>query len=264
MVARTLPVLRPTIGISTSELRTPERVSPMPEGEPVRREMALGLIYVDAIFQAGGLPMVLPPLGPGFAAPLLDAVDGLCIPGGPDIHPSLYGHDPHLMLGPTEAELDAFELALVTEALERRMPVLGICRGSQMINVAMGGTLHQHLPACVDGALPHRQETDASRASHPVRVAGGSRLAGALGSEAVEVNSLHHQAVDRLGDGLEAVAWAPDGVVEAVEGTGDVFLVGVQWHAEGLIDRREERLLLSAFVDSAADRRAGTMAVGTG
>lgn len=256
--------MRPTIGISTSELRTPDRVTPLPEGEPARREMALGLIYVDAIFQAGGLPVVLPPLTPGFAASLLDAVDGLCIPGGPDIHPSLYGCEPHGMLGPTEAELDAFELALVSEALERRMPVLGICRGAQMINVAMGGTLHQHLPACVDDALLHRQEHDMARASHPVRVAGGSRLAAALGRETVEVNSLHHQAVDRLAEGLEAVAWAPDGVVEAVEGTGEAFLLGVQWHAEGLIDRREERMLLSAFVDSAAVRREGSVAAAVG
>ena len=164
------------------------------------------------------------------------------------------------MLGPTEPELDAFELALVTEALERRCPVLGICRGAQMINVAMGGTLHQHLPACVDGALSHRQELDLARPTHPVRVASGSRLAAALGREVAEVNSLHHQAVDRLGEGLEAVAWAPDGVVEAIEGTGDAFLLGVQWHAEGLVERPGEHRLLSAFVASAAERREGAVA----
>ncbi len=247
--------MRPTIGISTSELRTPDRVSPMPEGEPARREMALGLIYVDAVFQAGGLPVVLPPLTPGLAPSLLDAIDGLCIPGGPDIHPGLYGHAPHPMLGPTEAELDTFELALVSGALERGMPVLGICRGAQMINVAAGGTLHQHLPACIDDALGHRQESDMAHVSHPLRVARGSRLADALGADAIEVNSLHHQAVDRLGDGLVAVAWAPDGVIEAVEGGGEAFLLGVQWHAEGLMERPEERLLLSAFVVSAAERR---------
>ena len=251
---------RPTIGISTSELRVPERVSPLPEGEPMRRELALGIVYVDAIVGAGGLPVILPPLAPGLAPSLLDAVDGLCIPGGPDIHPSLYGHDAHEMLGPTEPDLDAFELALVTEALERRMPLLGICRGAQMINVAMGGTLHQHLPACVDGALAHRQDVDLARSTHPVRVARGSRLAGALGSQVAEVNSLHHQAVDRLGEGLEAVAWAPDGVVEAVEGSGDAFLLGLQWHAEGLIERAGERRLLSAFIASAVERRAGAVA----
>lgn len=250
-----VPSQLPTIGVSTSELRVPERVSPMPEGEPVRRELTLGLAYVHAIVRAGGLPMILPPLTPELAAPLIDAVDGLCIPGGPDIHPSLYGHGAHEMLGPTEPELDAFELALVTEALEREIPVLGICRGAQMINVALGGTLHQHLPACVDAALPHRQEADIARSTHPVRVARGSRLAAALGRDEAEVNSLHHQAVDRLGEGLEAVAWAPDGVVEGVEGTGDAFLLGVQWHAEGLVERPEERLLLSAFVASAAERR---------
>ena len=256
MPAHTLPVARPVIGISTSELRTPERVRPMPEGEPARREMAIGLVYVNAVFQAGGLPVVLPPLTPGFAAALLDGVDGLCIPGGPDIHPGLYGEEAHAMLGPTDPELDHFELALAAEALSRRLPVLGICRGAQMINVAAGGTLHQHLPACVGGDLVHRQEADMARPTHAVSIAPGSRLADALGRDAAEVNSLHHQAVDRLGRGLRAVAWAPDGVVEAVEGEDEAFLLGVQWHAEGLTDRAEERLLLSAFVDAAARRAA--------
>jgi putative glutamine amidotransferase len=245
---------RPTIGISTAELRVAERVSPLPQGEPARRELALGLVYVAAIVRAGGLPVVLPPLTAGLAGPLLDGLDGLCIPGGPDIHPRLYGHPAHEMLGPTEPELDAFELALVTQALERRRPVLGICRGAQMINVALGGTLHQHLPACVSDALPHRQDADLARPTHRVQVASGSRLAGALGRDVAEVNSLHHQAIDRLGEGLEAVAWAPDGVVEGVEGTGDAFLLGVQWHAEGLMERPEERLLLGAFVAAAAER----------
>lgn len=256
MASPALPVARPVIGISTSELRTPERVAPMPEGEPARREMALGLVYVDAVFQAGGLPVVLPPLTPGYAGALLEGVDGLCIPGGPDIHPSLYGAEAHPMLGPTDPELDEFELALAAGAVARRIPVLGICRGAQMINVAAGGTLHQHLPACVAGGLAHRQDEDMARPTHAVSVAPGSRLAAALGRGAAQVNSLHHQAVDRLGDGLRAVAWAPDGVVEAVEGAGEAFLLGVQWHAEGLVARTEERLLLSAFVDAAAERVA--------
>lgn len=254
MAVRTFPVERPRIGISTSELRMRERVSPMPEGEPVRREMTLGMVYVDAVFQAGGLPVILPPLTPAFAAALVAEVDGLCIPGGPDIHPSLYGHAPHEMLGPTDAELDAFERALVVEALEGGVPLLGICRGAQMINVAAGGTLHQHLPACVDGALAHRQEVDIGRVTHPVRVAAGSALATGLAREVLEVNSLHHQAVDRLGDGLRAVAWAPDGVVEAVEGVGEAFLLGVQWHAEALLQLPEERQLMAAFVEAAAER----------
>ena len=254
VAVRTFPVERPRIGISTSELRMRERVSPMPEGEPVRREMTLGMVYVDAVFQAGGLPVILPPLTPAFAAALVEQVDGLCIPGGPDIHPSLYGHEPHQQLGPTDAELDAFERALVVEAVERGIPLLGICRGAQMINVAAGGTLHQHLPACVDGALAHRQEIDIGRVTHPVRLAPGSALDAALGGGVPEVNSLHHRAVDRLGEGLRAVAWAPDGVVEAVEGVGEAFLLGVQWHAEALLQLPEERQLVAAFVEAAAER----------
>ena len=255
MTTVSLSAQRPVIGISTSELRVPERVSPMPEGEPVRHELALGLVYVEAIVRAGGLPMILPPLRPGLAAPLLDAVRRALHPRRPGHPPEPLRKDPHEMLGPTEPDLDAFELALVLEALERRMPVLGICRGAQMINVASGGTLHQHLPACVDDALAHRQEADIGRSTHPLSVAGGSRLAAVIGRDGGEVNSLHHQAVDVVGGGLEAVAWAPDGVVEAIEGDGDAFLLGVQWHAEGLAERAGESQLFSAFVGSAAERR---------
>jgi putative glutamine amidotransferase len=243
---------RPLIGISTSELRAPARTDPVPEGEPRLPEMALGLAYVRAVERAGGLPVVLPPAVPTLAPPLLERLAGLCLPGGPDIHPSFYGASAHPELGPTEPELDAFEIALARGALERGMPVIGICRGAQLLNVALGGTLHQHVPDAVGDAIPHRQSDDSRRPTHEVRLAGGTHVARAMGGERHEVNSLHHQAVDRLGDGLTAVGWAPDGLVEAVElPGGDGFAVGVQWHAEAIVDRPEELRLFCAFVESA-------------
>lgn len=130
---------------------------PTPEGEPPQREMALGLKYVHAVAGAGGVPVVLAPLeGPALEA-LLDRLAGVCLSGGPDLHPAAYRHPPHPELGPTEPEIDAFELALVRRATERGLPVLGICRGAQVMNVARGGTLHQHLPDVVGDAVRHRQ-----------------------------------------------------------------------------------------------------------
>jgi putative glutamine amidotransferase len=245
---------RPLVGISTSELRAPAQTHPVPEGEPRLSEMALGLAYVRALERAGALPVVLPPTVPTLAPPLLDHLAGLCLPGGPDIHPSFYGASAHPELGPTEPELDAFELALARGALERRMPVIGICRGAQLLNVALGGTLHQHVPDVVGDAIAHRQDADSRRPTHEVRLAGGTRVARAMGGTEHRINSLHHQAVDRLGDGLEAVGWAPDGLVEAVERPDDGFVVGVQWHAEAIVDRPEELRLLCAFVEEADAR----------
>jgi putative glutamine amidotransferase len=186
--------------------------------------MALGMTYLLALEAAGAMPVVLPPIGD--AAAVLDRLDGVCLSGGPDLDPAAYGAPGrHPELGPTEPSLDAFELALARAARERGMPVLGVCRGAQALNVACGGTLHQHVPG-------HRQSEAATRPTHDVHVDAGSRVARLLGAGRQAVNSFHHQAVDRLGAGLRAVAHAPDGTVEAIEGEG--FLVGVQWHAETL------------------------------
>ncbi len=244
---------RPLVGISTSELRDPARTRPLPEGEPHLPELALGLAYVRALERAGALPVVLPPAVPTLAPALLDQLAGLCLPGGPDIHPSFYGASAHPELGPTEPDLDAFELELARGALERGMPVLGICRGAQLLNVALGGTLHQHVPDVVGDAVPHRQADDSRRPTHEVRLDDAALVARAMGGTEHKVNSLHHQAVDRLGDGLAAVGWSPDGLVEAVERSDDGFVVGVQWHAEAIVDRPEQLSLFRAFVDRAAE-----------
>jgi putative glutamine amidotransferase len=213
------------------------------QGEPPHPEMALGITYLTAIERAGGVPVVLPPLVSDLDA-LLARLDGICLSGGPDLDPEAYGaRIRHAELGPTEPSLDAFELALARQGLERQMPLLGICRGSQALNVACGGTLHQH----VEG---HRQSEPGTESTHVVEVLEGTRLAGLIGAGTHAVNSFHHQAVDRLGEGLRVAALAPDGTVEAIEHGGG-FVLGVQWHAEALADAR----LFEALVDASSGLR---------
>lgn len=247
---------RPLIGVTTSEIRRTENVESIPEAEPpARYEMALGLPYLRGIEAAGGLPVVMPPMHPTAIEPLLDRLDGICLSGGPDLDPAGYGAEPHPQLGPVEPDLDRFELAVARRADARGMPILAICRGTQALNVARGGALHQHLPE-LSTEIAHRQETPGDQPSHPVQIEPGSRLAAALGDDEIEVsdrldvNSFHHQAIDRLGEGLQVVARAPDGTVEAVEDPARPFLVGVQWHAETLVHRPYEASLFRRFVES--------------
>src|SRR3954471_22202043 len=196
------PGAMPLIAVTTSEMRYNPFDVATPEADPPRQEMVLGMKYLEAIGRAGPLAMVVPPM-PGPAIPaLLDRVDGICLSGGPDLHPDAYGAEPHVELGPTEPRLDAFELALARAADERDMPVLAICRGAQVLNVARGGTLHQHLPDVVGDALAHRQPGGPTEPTHGVTVAPESRLASIIGRTALDVNSFHHQAVDRLGERL--------------------------------------------------------------
>jgi putative glutamine amidotransferase len=247
----------PLIAVTTSEMRHNPFDLATPQADPPRREMALGLTYLEAIGRAGAIAVVVPPM-PGPAIPaLLDRVDGICLSGGPDIHPDAYGAAPHPDLGPTEPPLDAFELALARAADERDMPVLAICRGAQLFNVARGGTLHQHLPDVVGDGVTHRQPGAPGAPIHDVTVAAGSRLAAIMGRRRAAVNSFHHQAVDVLGERLAVTARAEDGTVEAFEATDRSFVVGVQWHAECLVDRAEQAALFEALVDACADRAAG-------
>lgn len=235
-------------------MRDPPEHLTKDQADPPRRELALGLRYLEAIESTGGVPVVAPPMGLVAAEALLDAVDGLCLSGGPDIHPSAYGQEPHPELGPTERELDAFELALVRAADVRELPVLAICRGMQLVNVARGGTLIQHLPDVVGDEVEHRQRERAENLTHNVRVAEHSLLSDLLGWRHGGVNSFHHQAVDQLGHGLVATAWSPDGVIEAFEAPERRFLVGVQWHAECLVGWPEHVPLFGAFIDVCAER----------
>ena len=242
---------RPLIGVSTSEVRIAQQVEPIRYGEPPHREMALGLKYLQAIERAGGLPVVLPPLDPAGVSPLLERLSGVCLSGGPDLDPGSYDSPPHPQLGPTEPDLDRFELALAREADERGLPMLAICRGAQALNVSRGGALFQHIPDEVGGPLHHRQAEPSDRPTHVIEIDPGSRVAQVLGLTRLEVNSFHHQSIRVLGHGLRAVAWAEDGVIEAIEASDRDFVLGVQWHAEGIAARSEQRALFARFVDAA-------------
>jgi putative glutamine amidotransferase len=232
--------MRPLIGVTTSELRPSAMATVRRHGEPPHPEMALGMTYLLALEAAGAMPVVLPPVGD--AEEVLSRLDGICLSGGPDLDPDAYGaRERHPQLGDTEPSLDAFELALARAALDRGVPVFGVCRGAQALNVAAGGTLHQHL----DG---HRQTEAGTLPTHVVQVAPQTRLAAIMGAGTLAVNSFHHQAVATLGAGLRVVARAPDGTVEAIEGPG--FTLGVQWHAEAL----PEHLPLFAALVAAARR----------
>lgn len=244
---------RPLIALSTSELHEPQRVLRAQPAVSPRRDLALGMDYPHAIAQAGGVPVVVPPSAAVDLDELLDRVDGVCLSGGPDIDPSAYGAEPHPQLGPTDREVDDFELALVRGAQARDLPTLCVCRGMQTLNVARGGTLIQDLPSQRPSDVAHRQEVSGTQATHRVRVDPDSALASALGAVDVEVNTFHHQAVDRLGGGLRAVAWAPDDLVEGIEDPDQRFVVGVQWHAEAL-STAEQRALFAAFTKAAAVR----------
>jgi gamma-glutamyl-gamma-aminobutyrate hydrolase PuuD len=205
--------------------------------------------YVRAVAGAGGVPVILP-VG-GDAVGQVASVDGLVLTGGPDVDPEHYGAEPHEATAPASAARDAHEMALAEAATAGAVPILAVCRGLQLLNVARGGTLVQHLPDVVG----HRDHGPAPGVygRHPVRVAGGSRLAAALGDGEVAVQSHHHQAVDAPGAGLEAVAWAPDGTPEAYEDRSVPFVVGVQWHPEV----SDDRSLFEALVAAAARRRSG-------
>ncbi|MDQ2700565.1 MAG: gamma-glutamyl-gamma-aminobutyrate hydrolase family protein [Actinomycetota bacterium] len=240
---------RPLIGVTTSEVRKAETLSPIPEGEPPMHEMALGITYMRAIEAGGGVPVVIPPLGTDLIGPLLSRLDGLCLSGGPDIHPGAYDQEPHEKLGPTEPDLDRFELTIAHWADLHGLPILAICRGMQALNVSRGGSLFQHIPDRWD-QIDHRQTVPGHTASHQVDLDPEARLSTIFGSTEIAVNSFHHQAVDRIGENLTPSGWSPDGAVEAVEDRSREFLIGVQWHAELLVDDSEHLRLYTAFVDA--------------
>jgi gamma-glutamyl-gamma-aminobutyrate hydrolase PuuD len=204
--------------------------------------------YANSVTAAGGIPVLLPPV-PGIEH-AVTRLDGLILSGGGDIDPAVFGAQAHPATGGIRPDRDTAEFALAAAALERGLPFLGICRGLQVLNVARGGTLHQHLPALVghDGHAP----VPGSYGSHLVTVAPGSRLAGLLGDPGplaeFPVPTHHHQAIDRLGAGLTATAWTADGVIEAVELTAPErgFAMAVQWHPEAGDDPRLFRALVAA------------------
>ena len=229
---------RPRIGITSALSRS-------------GRKLRLRRSYVEAIEAAGAIPLILPVVSLLGAEELLATVDGLLLTGGGDVHPEEYDQQPSSRLLGVHRDRDRIELALTRGALSSSLPVLAICRGMQVLNVAAGGTLHQDILAGVPAALDHTHTGPRHRISHRVRLEPGSRLAEILSpSGDVEVNSLHHQALDVVARGLRVVGRAEDGVIEAVEGEGSSWIVGVQWHPEsfsGVDDRFQP--LFTAFVE---------------
>jgi putative glutamine amidotransferase len=208
--------------------------------------------YVGSVEEAGGLPFILAPGKPGDAPAILDRLDALLLSGGSDIDPELYGRPPHPKLGRVVRERDDFELALCREALRRDMPILAICRGQQVLNVATGGTLLQDLPSDL-GSMDHDPRRKRWEVAHEVRVIAGTHLRDILGRETVLVNSFHHQAVENPGEGVVVSARSvKDDVVEGIEMPGRGFVVGVQWHPESFWRRPVGfRPLFEAFTAAA-------------
>jgi putative glutamine amidotransferase len=237
-------VTRPRIGL-TAATRTGDRTE----------RCTLNSAYLRSVTEAGGLPLVLPPdIGPAQAGAALEVLDGLIFTGGADLAPSAYDAPPHPRLEATDSRRDAFELALFRAAWARRLPVLAICRGIQLVNVALGGTLWQDLPSELPGALPHLHPGDRTDRTHPIAIVPGSRLASVVGTTSLQVNSFHHQAVRRVAPDLVPSAAAPDGVIEGLETpAGAPWVLGVQWHPEEFWrdGRAPERGLFAALVREA-------------
>ena len=234
--------------------------------EKDRRRIRVNEGYVRAIESAALIPLLVPPLQrAGDADAIAARVAGIVVTGGVDIDPARYGQARHPSVDEPDPRRDATEIALVHAARERGIPLLGICRGCQVMNVAMGGTLVQDLPSALggrSGALDHGQKHGLrDKRVHEIRLESGSRLAQSIGAERFSANSFHHQAPDEVGDGLRIVARAPDGVIEGIESESpEWWAVGVQWHPEELTDSPEgwDRSLFAAFAAAVRDYSAAT------
>ena len=249
---------RPTIGITTQTLEPPAT-----PGQLLPRCWVMSQRYVRVLAAAGAVPWVIPLLEgdePTLRA-IYEQLDGLFLPGGVDVDPAAYGEARGPHCGPIDPARDWAELRLVRWALDEGKPLLAVCRGAQLLNVAFGGTLYQDVAAQYPGALKHDHfPTDGRRRddlAHTVRIAAGSRLARLLDAETLSVNSMHHQGIARLAPGLVAVAASADGLVEGVETADGQFVLGVQWHPEDLVDADPRmRRLFTELISAAAARGA--------
>ena len=245
-------MIRPLIAITTGTgpSRAVERAS-------------INAAYLNALQAAGAVPIILtPPFDVHTVRQLVDTVEAVVLTGGGDVDPARYGEARHELTDGVSEERDALELATIELALERELPVLAICRGLQILNVALGGSLHQDIPSEFATDINHAQTSGDSPyqrcdVTHGVAVEEGCRLAGLLGSSSIQVNSMHHQSTNRVGRDLKAVAWAPDGVVEGLElEDAKRWVVAVQWHPEELVSTHEHaRRLFEAVVREAEARR---------
>lgn len=217
--------------------------------------MTLGESYIQAILRAGGLPVILPVgLSPDQLRDLFARLDGVLLTGGSDVDPQRFGGAPHPRVYGIDPLRDDLEIRLVRMAAEDGKPFLGICRGVQVINVALGGTLYTDIGDQMDGSLRHDWYPDIARdyLAHAVTLTPESELAKVLGGAAFQVNSLHHQGLQQVAPSLRAVAFAPDQLVEGVEIPGHPFAFGVQWHPEWLQEHAPQRLLFQALIQASS------------
>ena len=244
---------RPLIGVTTQSLQA---IDGIPEGLP--NSVVMNQRYYHAVASAGAAPVLIPLLDDlDTLRAIYERTDGILIPGGVDMDPGTFGEKPHARLGRIDPARDRVELQLVKWAVEDRKPVLGLCRGLQVINVALGGTLYQDLDAEFPNAIKHdyfpTHGYSRDHLAHDVAVEAGSRMRHALTSSAVPVNSMHHQGIKTLASSLVASAVAPDGLIEAAESMNDSYIVGVQWHPEVFeLSEPSSGVLFTDFVQAAA------------
>lgn len=240
----------PLIGL-TCFLITPSR-------SRYRSRLAQNRSYVRAVADAGGAPILIPHLSnKDLLRRIYESLDGLLLPGGEDVDPALYGEAAHQKLGEVDRERDETELTLTRWALAEGLPLLAICRGIQVLNVAMGGSLYQDIASQVPGAQRHERIPRACRdhLSHTMSVEAGTRLASIVGTGPLGVNSFHHQALKEVAPGLVINGRAPDGIVEAVDAVNHPFALGLQWHPEALVDKDAgARRIFSALIEASRKR----------
>ncbi len=245
--------MKPLIGILANLLTVQEGLFPGQERVYVNRE------YVDSLVKAGAVPVLLPILTDEEAIyTQVGLVDGILLSGGYDIHPLFYGEEPHKLLDFVCPERDEYEIKVTKIAYELHKPLLGICRGLQLINVAFGGTLYQDLSQCQPKSeLQHSQKANMYVASHTVDIAHHTQLYRIFGKESIRTNSFHHQAIKKIAPGCIVSATARDGIIEGIERIDRSFIIGVQWHPEMMICKHVEMLkLFQAFVLAAQSYRS--------
>lgn len=245
--------MKPLIGITGNRYTFASKVA-----GPSLMGMSGSDDYPHGVEAAGGIPLLIPFLEhPENVGYLADKLDGLLLAGGEDVSPQVFGEQPHTGLGEVVPERDELEVQLIHTMLERGKPILGICRGIQVLNAALGGTLYQDLLRQWEGSIQHSQRARRNHLSHTIRVSEASRLFHLLGEQKVlKSNSFHHQAVKDVAPGFVPVAWDDEGLIEAIERPGELFVVGVQWHPENLWRTYPVYLgLFQGLVDAAQNRK---------
>lgn len=223
-------------------------------------QISIAEAYTRAVSSAGGLPVAVPlGLGEADLEGLLTRLEGIIFTGGGDVEPQRYGSSPHPLVDAVDADRDRVELFLLEQTLRRRLPFLGICRGLQVLNVGLGGTLYEDILDQHAGAMQHQYSPDWPRdyLAHTVKICRGTLLSLIIGRDVVGVNSLHHQGIRRLADGLAPTAYAPDGLVEAVELHDYSFGLAVQWHPEWLTMHQPMQMVFSNFIQAAENGSNG-------